>query len=249
MARGYGYGVVSKEALIAFRDELNRGAWEQTSIKKDPKRKLPDDLSALDVFSLIKLLVVYSIDELIDVLGPEQTAQSIDGEWDDLQKDLEFELELKLRRGTPQEKAASTLLKPILLPVGLSQTQYDIPREVTFGKAQLAIARSEKATPHVALLGLQPILDKIEAKTTELEATSTNEAPSARIRRLSALCAATITDTRSTLEQLLARTIPGPAHDSLSQRLAPFLALLESAPKPKESKESNLPPEETKTVD
>ena len=249
MARGYGYGFVSKEALIAFRDAMEKGVWSSTQVIKDPKRRLPD-ANSTSVLSMVKLVVIYAIDDLIDAMGPENTALlGLDGEWDDLQKDLEFELSLKKRRGTPEEKAAALHIEPTLLPVGLSHTQYDIPKEIAFGKAQVAIARSEKVASYVALLQLEPFIKKIELKTLEMDEASTNESPYARTRRYSTACAAALTDTRAILEQILSREQPGATRDALEARLLPYETLLQHTSKPKETKEETKAPEEVKSVD
>jgi hypothetical protein len=249
MARGYGYGLVTKEALIAFRSDLDRGIWKETQVIKDPKRRLPDP-NGTSILVMLKLLVSYAIDDLIDAMGPEETALlSLDGEWDDLQKDLEFELALKKRRGTPEEKLAATQIEPILFPVGLSHTLYDIPKEITFGKSQITIARSDKALPYMVLLGLEPFIQKIQEKTLELEEASKNQSPAVRIRRYSSICAATLTDTRAILEQMLSREQPGPAKDALEARLVPFQTLLQHISRHKETKEETQPTEEIKSVD
>jgi hypothetical protein len=257
MARGFGYGYLSKKALTAFRDELNQEAWKSVPAVIEVTRKLPKDASELSFYSLGKLLIIYAIDDLIEVMGPEDVILlDIDGEWDNLQRDLDFELTIKERKGTAEEKVDAQTAKSILLPDGLRQTGYEASREIEFGKSQVAIARSEKTAPLVARLGLKDLINKIEQKTLELEALhkrslneqENRESPSQKLKRLIATSAAVINDVHSLLERIQQRTPPGNAKEAVDSLLAPFLELLKRAepPHPKTARATE-PPKATST--
>jgi hypothetical protein len=251
MARGFGYGYLSRKSLIAFREELTQEAWRSVPAVIEVTRKLPEDTSGLSFYSLGKLLIIYAIDDLIEVMGPEDVVLlDIDGEWDDLQRDLDFELTIKERKGTAEEKADAQTAKPILLPDGLRQTGYEASREVEFGKSQVAIARSDKTAPLVARLGLTDLINKIEQKTIALEALhkrslneqENRESPSQKRKRLIATAAAVINDVHSFLDRIQQRTPPGNPKETVDSLLTPFLELLKRAepPPPKTTRPTEL---------
>lgn len=243
MSNQYGYGYLTKEDLIAFRGKLSEGAWQSIDVTSylHPNRIIPDSVS--DFYILFKLLVLYALENLIDVIsGTSVVLLELDQAWDGLQRILHTRLLLFELDGTEEEREAAIKLRPLLLyQGGLGHTQFELKDEATFGKAQVALARSADLAPLIALLGLEELIDRIEKKSLELEgALKPGESRSSRIRSAISQCVFTLNGVHSILENMERQATPGAFQEKLAALRAPFeeLQKIGQARRDKEAKKS-----------
>lgn len=248
----YGYGYLTKEDLIAFQEEFNKGVWAEHDISSvyHKERKLPEQLEKLSLFQVMKLRAIYSIEHLVETIGANLVVLGEqDQKWDRWQRILEnkisgFELE-----GTPaQQEAAAILRDRLLFEGGLGHTKFPTDQEAAFGKAQVALARSRELAPLVALLGLAPLIQSIEEQTNALDAartpgdTGASDPRSVRIAKATAACALAINQIHGILDGLLLHATP-----SLIQTLRSLLAPFEELRRTGQSRRPKTsPPQETK---
>ncbi len=241
MARA-GFGELSEDVLVGFERELTDGAWSSVDAaewlsRKGAKGKALEDAPVLVFHKVVMLGAVQSL--VAALAAGDGELRALDEAWDEEQRTLDLELQLKERRKQPAAvREAAARVRKALLPVGTDQIGYDADKESSFGHTQVLKARAQPLAADVALLGLDPVVTAIERATDALA--KVNGHGPARGRRVLAAqrgMAAACNAAYETLGELIARAPEAsPRRAELAALEASLAALLSrrevSAPKP-----------------
>jgi hypothetical protein len=254
MGQSYGYGSVSEQGFVAFEKSLEEGAWQAVETKRllGADKLLAKGLDGLGVLAMGKLRVRGAIDALAQALAGQSSAGVLDTAWDRLQTRLDAELALKATDEDEGVVAAAKRARAVLLAgEGTAQTQFTHKDEVTFGRTQVRLAKTQPLAADVALLGVASTIARIGDATEALAKALGGDGDRALARSLQVRgawtnCVAAFNGVHDDLAWLLANTAPGAEREKVSALLAPFERLLDDhkergAPVAKEKAPSDEP--------
>ena len=236
---GHGYGYVLEEGLVAFRKELDSGEWGKIDIAPF-RMDEPTSAVLLDATPKVawKLALGWSIEKLARVLRTltADELSNLDQAWDSTERRFHFQVAVHEDSEDETQAAAAGRLRTALLSgAGTAQTVLPWEKEVDFGRKQVKLASEAPLSDDVALLGLEPFIDDISAKTEAMakalrDSGSTNEPRSNRIREALTGCRQSFNRVHDDLLWHLEHAAPGAQSDFLNRLLSPMEALLERYP-------------------
>jgi hypothetical protein len=208
----YGYRNVKDTALLAFSDELSRGAWGAIDLTglvgEDGKPVRP--LEELTTLVELKLRLTRGIGSLAKAIAASDATTGIELIWDNKQRAFVTRITLAtLEGGAEDKKTAARILAALTAGGGLAQTGYSHDAEVDFGRKQIRLAAEPNLRADLSSLGLLPSIDEISVATENLAVAigrdgsgSRKLSPSHQISKELSSCITSFTGVHSQLDWL-----------------------------------------------
>lgn len=236
---GYGYSHVNEKGFIAFRTELDGGAWQsisvdgfdqESSMAKAPLRDAPASV-------VWKLRALWGIRALMAAVGADALA-TLDMEWDSAQRALNLAVALAEEAKQPEVRAAAGRVKVALLGGGGSnQTQLSYDQEVDYGAQQLELAQQTALAEDVTIVGISAHLQRIGEATAALakglgrdEGKARSPSRSRRVRDAVAVCSTAFNGIHEEIAWAIEHTADLEQRADLQALLNPFQQLLDRYP-------------------
>lgn len=253
----YGYSYVAQEGFVAFRGELNGGAWGAIDIQPfrldDAK---PAGLSVLDAPRRVawKLCLGWAIALLTDEAGTVTADEqaSADVAWDLSERRLSLQVAVHEASEDPAEVAAAGRIRSALLSgSGTAQTVLAWEKEVDYGRNQVTLATTAPLAADIKLLKLEPFIEDVSKKTEALAAAigrgsnKSTDTRTNRVRAANAECRQAFNRVHDDIVWHREHTSDPAQIKLLTELEAPLLSMLERYPaspaKPTEEKPPVVP--------
>lgn len=236
---GQGYSFVSDKGFTAFSHDLENGEWKGVSIKKYDQEGAMAKAPLADAPLAVawKLRATWGIRTLA-AAASEDALAALDTEWDSAQRALNLGVGIAEEAKEEKVRAAAGRVRTALLAGGgTGQTLLSYDQEIDFARDQLAKAQDKALHADVKLIGVEKLLERIDAATQALakglgrdQGKTRSPSRARRIREAFTACSSAFNSIHEELAWAIEHTADKEDRARLEALLLPFEQLLARYP-------------------
>lgn len=234
---GQGYGKIKDTALLAFSDELGRGAWgaiDLTGFLADDG-SLAGPIDERPTLASLRIWLQWGIGGLAKAISASNAITEVEQIWDNKQRAFVTRITLAALEGNAEDKKTAARLQSAMTEGGgLAQTGFSHDAEVDYGRKQVRLAAEPNIKADLGSLGLLPSISEISVATENLAVAIGRDGsegktlpPSQQIAKAFSNCVAAFNGVHGQLDWLAQVASSDEERKRIDDLRKPMLALLE----------------------